>query len=87
MRLSEVDVVGFVLLILCAYCRVEARCCPNGIGLVKLMGRHAGFIAAHATLANRDVDLCLIPEIPLQLGGDKGRHGLILLVYRTGFHV
>jgi 6-phosphofructokinase 1 len=40
---------------------------PNGIGIVKLMGRHAGFIAAHATLASADVDLCLIPEISLNL--------------------
>ena len=40
---------------------------PNGIGVVKLMGRHAGFIAAHATLASADVDLCLIPEISLNL--------------------
>ena len=36
---------------------------PNGIGIVKLMGRHAGFIAAHATLASGDVDLCLVPEV------------------------
>jgi 6-phosphofructokinase 1 len=36
------------------------------------MGRHAGFIAAHATLANRNVDLCLIPEVPLKLDGPKG---------------
>lgn len=49
--------------------RVEAECTPNGIGIVKLMGRHAGFIAAHATLASRNVDLCLIPEIPIILDG------------------
>ena len=32
------------------------------------MGRSAGFIAAHATLASGDVDLCLIPEVPIDLG-------------------
>ena len=37
----------------------EARGALNGIGLVKLMGRHAGFIAANATLARPDVNLCL----------------------------
>ena len=37
----------------------EAEACPNGIGIVKLMGRHSGFIALHATLASGDVDLCL----------------------------
>jgi 6-phosphofructokinase 1 len=41
---------------------VEAKGSLNGIGLVKLMGRHSGFIAAHATLASGDVNLCLIPE-------------------------
>jgi 6-phosphofructokinase len=45
---------------------------PNGIGIVKLMGRHAGFIAAHATLASGDVDLCLVPEVPIELDGNFG---------------
>jgi len=35
-----------------ASAKVEAQGAPNGIGLVKLMGRYAGFIAAHATLAS-----------------------------------
>jgi 6-phosphofructokinase 1 len=44
--------------------KTEAKCnMPNGIGIVRLMGRNAGFIAAHATLGSGDVDLCLIPEI------------------------
>ena len=52
---------------------VEARCnLPNGIGIVKLMGRHAGFIAAHATLASGEVDLCLVPEVPIELEGTYG---------------
>ncbi|MBW1801783.1 MAG: ATP-dependent 6-phosphofructokinase, partial [Deltaproteobacteria bacterium] len=40
----------------------EAVGARNGIGLVKLMGREAGFIAAFAALANNDVNFCLIPE-------------------------
>ncbi len=50
----------------------EARAAWNGVGLVKLMGRHAGFIAAHATLASSDVNFCLVPEVPLGLGGEAG---------------
>ncbi|CEG45133.1 pyrophosphate-dependent phosphofructose kinase [Plasmopara halstedii] len=49
----------------------EARCVPNGIGVVKLMGRSAGFIAAHASLSSGDVNLCLIPEIPIELEGPR----------------
>ncbi|HEY8515843.1 MAG TPA: ATP-dependent 6-phosphofructokinase [Candidatus Binatia bacterium] len=51
---------------------VEARAAWNGVGLVKLMGRHSGFIAAHATLANSDVNFCLVPEVPLVLEGEGG---------------
>jgi len=50
----------------------EARAAWNGVGLVKLMGRHSGFIAAHATLANNDVNFCLVPEVPLVLEGENG---------------
>lgn len=50
----------------------EARAAWNGIGLVKLMGRHAGFIAAHASLANCDVNFCLVPEVPFSLAGMGG---------------
>jgi len=46
---------------------VEAKGTRNGIGLVKLMGRHSGFIAAHATLASGNVNICLIPEVPLDI--------------------
>jgi 6-phosphofructokinase len=53
--------------------KVEAVCnLPNGIGVVKLMGRSSGFIAAHSTMASSDVDLCLVPEVPLVLEGEKG---------------
>lgn len=46
---------------------VEATGARNGVGLVKLMGRESGFIAAAATLANNDVNFCLIPEVPFTL--------------------
>jgi len=53
--------------------KVEASCnLPNGIGIVKLMGRSSGFIAAHATLGSGDVDLCLVPEVPIVLEGTTG---------------
>eukprot|EP00559_Dactyliosolen_fragilissimus_P001379 CAMPEP_0184866258 /NCGR_PEP_ID=MMETSP0580-20130426/21555_1 /TAXON_ID=1118495 /ORGANISM="Dactyliosolen fragilissimus" /LENGTH=582 /DNA_ID=CAMNT_0027365843 /DNA_START=45 /DNA_END=1793 /DNA_ORIENTATION=+ len=53
--------------------KTEASCnLPNGIGIVKLMGRSAGFIAAHATLGSGDVDLCLVPEVPTLLEGPLG---------------
>jgi len=50
----------------------EAKGAWNGVGLVKLMGRDSGFIAAYATLANSDVNFCLIPEEPLILEGEDG---------------
>jgi len=52
--------------------RDEAVAYPNGIGLVNLMGRHSGFIAAHATIAARGVDVCLVPEVPFELDGSTG---------------
>jgi 6-phosphofructokinase 1 len=51
---------------------VEARGANNGIALVKLMGRHSGFVACHAAIASTDVDAVLIPEVPVQLEGDNG---------------
>jgi 6-phosphofructokinase 1 len=48
----------------------EARSAYNGVGLVKLMGRDAGFIAAAATLASQEVNFCLIPEVPIILAGE-----------------
>ena len=52
--------------------RVEAMGAHDGIGLVKLMGRHSGFVACQAALASADVDLVLIPEIPMSLDGERG---------------
>lgn len=50
----------------------EAKGAENGIGLVKLMGRDSGFIAAHAARASSVVNFCLIPEISLRLEGEDG---------------
>ena len=49
----------------CAH--TQARSVPGGIGLVKLMGRHAGFITAGAAVASQDVNFALIPEVPFKL--------------------
>jgi 6-phosphofructokinase 1 len=51
---------------------VEARDAINGIGLVKVMGRNAGFIAAGASVVSQEVDFTLVPEIPFPLRGDLG---------------
>ncbi len=52
--------------------RFEAMSARNGIGLVKLMGRHSGFLACQAALASTEADLVLIPEVPVTLEGDTG---------------
>jgi 6-phosphofructokinase 1 len=52
--------------------RAEAIGARDGIGLVKLMGRHSGFVACHAVLASAGVDLVLVPEVPMALEGDQG---------------
>ncbi|RLS77007.1 MAG: ATP-dependent 6-phosphofructokinase [Planctomycetota bacterium] len=51
---------------------VEAKASPNGVGLVKLMGRHSGFIACYASLAEPDANYVLIPEVPFTLDGPRG---------------
>jgi 6-phosphofructokinase 1 len=50
----------------------EARSARNGVGLVKLMGRHSGFIACSAAIASGEVNCVLIPEIPFKMEGDRG---------------
>jgi 6-phosphofructokinase 1 len=50
----------------------EARSVQNGVAIVKLMGRHAGFLAGGATVASQDVNFALIPEAPFQLEGKRG---------------
>jgi 6-phosphofructokinase 1 len=51
----------------CAH--TEARSVRGGIGVVKLMGRHAGFVTAGAVVASQDVNFALIPEVPFKLEG------------------
>ncbi|WP_428387643.1 ATP-dependent 6-phosphofructokinase [Mucisphaera sp.] len=73
----------------------EARAARQGIGLVKLMGRHSGFIAAYACLASNDANYCLIPEVSVPLDGDNGllhhlkqrldRRGHAVIVVAEGF--
>eukprot|EP00904_Undaria_pinnatifida_P002128 jgi/Undpi1/11916/HiC_scaffold_4.g01615.m1 len=79
---NDVDIIdrsfGFLTAVEAAQSAIEsatteARCAiPNGVGVVKLMGRSAGFIAAFATLASGDVDLCLVPESDIVLDGPRG---------------
>jgi 6-phosphofructokinase 1 len=52
--------------------QVEAKSTANGIGMVKLMGRHSGFIACYAALARSGADVVLIPEVPFGLDGEHG---------------
>ncbi len=54
----------------CAH--VEAHDGVNGIGIVKVMGRESGFIAANTALAINDVNYVLIPEVRFDLEGENG---------------
>jgi 6-phosphofructokinase 1 len=72
---------------------MEAMGARNGMGLVKLMGRESGFIAAYATLATSDVNYCLIPEVPFKLEVflkhlkerlDVKRHAVIVVAEGAG---
>jgi len=77
----------------------EARGAINGIGLVKLMGRDAGFIAAGATLVSQEVNFTLIPEVPFPLEGSRGlldvlekrlkkrHHAVIVVAEGAGQHL
>ena len=56
--------------LVCAH--TESKGAYNGVGLVKLMGRHSGFIACSAALAMSDVNFVLIPEVPFTLEGENG---------------
>ncbi len=72
---------------------IEAKGARNGIGLVKLMGRESGFIAASAALAYSDVNFCLIPEVPFTLASflkvlkerlEKKSHAVIVVAEGAG---
>jgi len=54
----------------------EAIGAPNGVGIVKVMGRMSGYIAANAALAMNEVNFCLIPEVPFGLEGSFGLFAL-----------
>jgi 6-phosphofructokinase 1 len=64
----------------------EARSAPGGVGLVKLMGRHSGFIACYAALAKNDADFVLIPEVPFAVDGDAGLLAQLLRKVREQGH-
>ena len=55
-----------------AAAHLEATDAIMGIGVVKLMGREAGFIAAHTALASQDVNFVLVPEVPFDMQGPNG---------------
>jgi len=69
----------------------EAEAARNGIGLVKLMGRDSGFIAAYTVLVDGQVNFCLVPEVPFgleaflkALGERLKRRGHALVVVAEG---
>jgi len=66
----ETAVAASVEAIRCAH--AEAEGAQNGVGIVKLMGRESGFVAASAALAQKDVNFVLIPEVPFDLDGPHG---------------
>ena len=82
--------------VIVTHAHVEAHDAVNGISIVKVMGRESGFIAAHTTLAQNDVNFVLIPEIPFSLEGENGffshlykriekrHHALILVAEGAG---
>ena len=43
-----------------------------GVGIIKVIGRESGFLAVEASIASRDVHICLIPEIGYELYGKEG---------------
>lgn len=50
----------------------EAVAYRRGVGLVKLMGRDSGFIAAYAALSSGHPNYVLVPEVPFALDGPRG---------------
>lgn len=54
------------------YAHNEAKGAYNGIALLKLMGRDAGFIAANAALSIQEVNFVLIPEMKFDMYGPYG---------------
>ena len=78
----------------------EAKGAYNGVGLIHVMGRDSGFIAAYAALANTHVNYCLVPEEEFYLyDGDnpllpclrerlkKRKHAVIIVAEGAGQHL
>lgn len=65
---------------------VEAKAAPDGVGLVKVMGRHSGFIACYASLAHNDANFVLIPEVPIALDGPNGFLNVLVRRVRASGH-
>ena len=65
----------------------EASAYRGGVGLVRLMGRHSGFIAASAAVAAADADFVLVPEVPLVLDGPDGFLAALVDRLRSNGHV
>ena len=66
---------------------LEALGAPNGIGLVKIMGRHSGYLAANAALALNDVNFVLVPEVHFDLEGENGLFSHLKKRIETRGHV
>jgi 6-phosphofructokinase 1 len=71
----------------------EAEAAPNGIGLVKVMGRDSGFIAAYSVLVDSQANFCLVPEVAftldkflaeLELRLDRRGHAVIVVAEGAG---
>ena len=81
----------------CAH--TEATCAYNGIGMVKVMGRESGFIAAQSALALKEVNFVLVPESEFSLEGENGllpaleerlkqrSHAVIMVAEGAGQHL
>ena len=75
---------------------IEAHSVINGVGLVKVMGRESGFIAAYTALASHEANFVLVPEVPFELEGPNGllkhlkerlerrRHAVIIVAEGAG---
>ncbi|MHC4884375.1 MAG: ATP-dependent 6-phosphofructokinase [Planctomycetota bacterium] len=58
----------------------EATGAYNGVGLIHVMGRDSGFIAAYSALANSDVNYCLVPEERFSL--EEGENAFLPHLFR-----
>ena len=54
----------------------------TGVGIVKLMGRDSGFVAMQGATAADVVDLCMIPEIKIDMK-DEAKRGLSVGPWKT----